>query len=130
MKVEFYRPDDEERTVVAEVTWIDGGVQVHTDDDEVATGLRHAFRRTPIVTDDASFRRLGTHGVVVLQPGDLEWFRAAALSRATEETGLAATVVPGITGGGFDPAANYRRFGEQIEWLTVGRRRPETDLTP
>lgn len=129
MKVEFYDAADEERTKLASVAWIDGVVVVSSDDDELASKLRRSFRRTPVVTDDAAFRRLGTHGEVVLQPGDLEWFRAAAQVRATEETGLAATVVPEIVGG-YDPAANYRTFDEQIEHLASRTGDRGTDLRP
>ncbi|HEX6264137.1 MAG TPA: hypothetical protein VF036_02530 [Actinomycetota bacterium] len=53
----------------------------------------------------------------MLQPGDLEWFRAVAQFRVPAETGLVARTVPGVTRGGYDPAANYRRFSEQIERL-------------
>jgi hypothetical protein len=130
VRVQFYRADDEERTALAEVAWADGAIEVTSDDDELASKLRKAFRRTPVVTDDAAFRRRGTYGEVVLQPGDLEWFRAAALVRATAETGLAATVVPGIIEGGFDPAANYRSFGEQIERLVTRSTDRVTDLRP
>jgi hypothetical protein len=130
VRVEFYRADDEERTPLAEVAWADGAIEVSADDDELASTLRKAFRRTPVVTDDAAFRRRGTYGEVVLQPGDLEWFRAAALVRATAESGLAATIVPGITDGGFDPAANYRPFGEQMERLADGVSGRGTDLRP
>ena len=40
-----------------------------------------------------------------------------ALVRVPKETGLVPRFVPGVTVGGFDPAANYRRFPEQIERL-------------
>jgi len=130
VKAAFYRPDDEERITLAEATWSDGAVDVSSDDEELASKIRHAFRRSPVVTDDASFRRLGTHGEVVLQPGDLEWFRAAALVRAPPETGLAATIVPEITEGGYDPAANYRTFGDQIERLSDRTGHRGTDLRP
>jgi hypothetical protein len=130
VKVEFYRVGDEERITLAEVAWADGTVDVRSDDEELVAKLRYAFRRTPVVTDDAAFRRLGTRGEVVLQPGDLEWFRAAALGRATAETGLAATVVPGGAGGGYDPAADYRPFGEKVERLSSGSNDGGTDLRP
>jgi hypothetical protein len=129
MKAAFYRSDDEERTTIAEAAWSDGAVDVRSDDDDLAAALTHAFRRTPVVTDDASFRRLGTHGEVVLQPGDLEWFRAAALVRAVAETGLAATIVPSIHGG-YDPAADYRPFGEEMERLASRASGRGTDLRP
>ena len=79
--------------------------------------LERAFRATPVVADDPSLRYPGTRGELVLQPGDLEWFRAVAQFRVHEETGLVARFVPGVTMGGFDPASNYRRFPEQIERL-------------
>jgi len=37
--------------------------------------------------------------------------------RAPAETGLEARLVPGVTEGGFDPAAGYRRFEDTIERL-------------
>ena len=55
----------------------------------------------------------------MLQPGDLEWFRAAAARCACPtETGPRAPVRRGaVVGGGYDPAANYRPFEEQVERL-------------
>lgn len=117
MEVEFLRGEGEDRVVVATARWVDGDVTLESDDDETREQLAHAFRNTPVVVDDASYRRMGTHGEVVVQPGDLQWFRAVALTRATAETGLAARFVPGITQGGYDPAAGYRTFEEQIERL-------------
>ena len=67
--------------------------------------------------DDASLRGAGSHGEQMLQPGTLAWFRSVAQFRVPGETGLAARSVPGVTVGGYDPAANYRRFSEQIERL-------------
>lgn len=115
MKVEFVRPDDEEKKVVATATWDGREVTVGAEDDELAATLERAFRRTPVVVDDGAYRRLGTHGSVVIQPGDLEWFRAVAQTRAAQETGLAPRVVASVIDGGFDPAANYRSFDEQVE---------------
>ncbi|MEP7060050.1 MAG: hypothetical protein ABI828_04905 [Actinomycetota bacterium] len=128
MKVEFYRPapPDAEpdavaaaaQSVVATAKWHDGQVQVACEDPELQSVLTTAFRPTSVVVEnDASYRRLGTDGPVVLQPGDLEWFRAAAQIRAPKETGLAARLVPGVRAGGFDPAAGYRDFAATIERL-------------
>lgn len=130
VRIEFHRPDDEEALTVATATWDGAAVDVAADDEELRSALVRAFRRTPVVTDDGALRRLGTSGPVVLQPGDLEWFQAAALVRATAETRLAARVVPGPIQGGFDPAANYRTFEEQIERLVVGRPYRGTDAQP
>ena len=117
MKVEFHRPDDPE-AVVAFATWSNGEVAIESEDPAIREGLRHAFRRTPVVVDDASYRQQGTHGDVLLQPGDLEWFRAVAQVRATVETGLVARFVPGVLEGGYDPAAAYRSFASTVERLT------------
>ena len=129
MKVEFSPPTPpssadqakaEPAPVVATATWVDGAVLVEADDPEMQGGVERAFRRTAVVTDDASYRRLGTHGEVQVQPGDLVWFRAVAYVRVPAELGLVARLVPGVTEGGFDPAAGYRRFDESIERLESG----------
>jgi len=115
VRVEFHRPDDPE-TVLATATWDGTRAWVESGDDEVAAPVWRLFRTTPLVVDDAAYRRQGTHGEVLIQPGSLEWFRAAAQVRAPE-VGLVARFVPGVTEGGFDPAADYRTFGEAIERL-------------
>ncbi len=120
MQVEFLRGEGEDRTVVGSARYKDGEVTVAADEDEVRARLIRAFRRTPVAIDDASYRSLGTRGEVVLQPGDLEWFRAVALTRAMAETGLSARFVPEIEQGGYDPAAGYRTFEDQIERLASG----------
>jgi hypothetical protein len=102
---------------VAVVTWSQGRVTVDAEDPELADGLRRAFRPTPVVVVDPSRRYPGTHGGSVLQPGDLEWFRAVALVRGPAETGLIPRFVPNPSLGGYDPAANYRPFPEQVERL-------------
>ena len=117
MNVEFHPADDPE-TVVATVAW-DGSVRISCEDEAVRSQLERAYRSTPVVTDDSSYRRLGTSGEVVIQPGDLEWFRAASQVRAPAETGLVARLVPGIREGGFDPAAGYRSFEDSIERLST-----------
>jgi hypothetical protein len=117
MRVEFAVPDDEGKTSVASAEWDGREVTVTAEDEERRDALVHAFRRTPVVTNDASLRRMGASGEVVIAPGDLQWFRAVAQNRAPAETGLVARFVPGGPAGGFDPAAGYRRFREQIERL-------------
>jgi len=117
MRVEFASPDDEQKATLATAEWHDGAVTISAEDEELRTKLAHAFRRTPVVIDDPSYRRLGTSGPVVLQPGDLAWFRAVAQGRAEAETGLDARFVPGASVGGFDPAAGYLPFEEQVERL-------------
>ncbi len=104
---------------VASVTWRDGVAVVQADDPGLRTSIERAFRPTPVVADDPSLRYPGTRGASVLQPGDLAWFRAVAMFRVPEEVGLAPRFVPVVGPGGFDPAANYRRFPEQVERLNA-----------
>jgi hypothetical protein len=102
---------------VAWATWLDGRTVVESDDAELRTKIERAFRSTPVVVDDPSQRYPGTSGELVLQPGDLAWFRGVALARVPAETGLLPRFVPGARVGGYDPAANYRRFPQQVERL-------------
>jgi hypothetical protein len=117
MRVEFAAPDDEQKATLATAEWQDGAVMISSEDEQLRTKLAHAFRRTPVVIDDPSYRRLGTSGPVMLEPGDLAWFRAVSQGRAGVETGLEARFVPGASVGGFDPAAGYLPFEEQVERL-------------
>jgi|SRR5438477_3607684 len=113
MRVEFSRPaapDD----VVGRARWDGKRAEIESDDDEVRASLEKVFRLTSVVANDASMRMLGATGDSVIQPGSLEWFRAAALLRS-KEVGLAARVVPDFHPGlGWDPAASYRTFRNQI----------------
>lgn len=102
---------------VASATWLGDRADVGSDDPELGKAIEHAFRPTPVVVDDPALRYPGTRGELVLQPGDLEWFRAVAQVRVPAETGLVPRFVPGVRVGGYDPAANYRRFPEQIARL-------------
>ena len=115
MKVEFHIPEDVE-TVVATATWNGTQASIESGDDAVAAKLWKVFRATAVVVDDAAYRRQGTSGEVALQPGSLQWFRAAAQVRAAE-AGLVARLVPGVTEGGFDPAADHGTLEGSIERL-------------
>ena len=117
MMVEFYRTGEGDGLPVATAAWDGKTVTITAEDDGVRAALAHAFRRTPVVVDDSSRRGPGTKGEVVIVPGDLEWFRASAQVRAHDEVGLTSRFVPVVDQNGFDPAANYRDFDEQIERL-------------
>lgn len=115
MRFEFHRPDEPDSSVGV-ATWDGALVLVSAEDPAIEQALARIFRPTPVVVDDASYRTKGTTGEVVVQPGSLVWFRAAAQARSSE-AGLIARLVPGVREGGFDPAAQYRRFDEAIERL-------------
>ncbi len=112
MRAEFYA--DDSKKILAAVTWDRRGVSI-AGDQEAEAKLRRIFRPAPVVIDDAAYRSSGTSGPVVLQPGTLLWFRAAAQVRSDEE-GLKVRFVPeGQDVMGWEPAGVYRAFTEQLE---------------
>ena len=113
MRAVFYGEDDPKKVVVA-ARWNRRGVEV-AGDAEMQARVRRIFRATPVVVDDPVFRASGTSGPVVLHPGTLLWFRAAAQIRGKAE-GLNVRFVPeGQDAMGWDPAGAYRPFSEAIE---------------
>ena len=115
MRAELYRPDAPE-TTVAVATWSQGRVTLEVLDPSVEE-LDTLLRPTPVVVDDPSLRGPGTHGESLLEPGSPAWFRAALVGRA-EALGLRVRFVAPRIVGGWDPAASYRSFDEQVERLT------------
>jgi hypothetical protein len=118
MRAELYRPgpaDGEPERVVAVATWREGAATIDVLDPSVI-GLDAVVRPTPVAVDDPALRSQGTRGPVLLRPGDLEWFIAAARTRA-DALGLSVRFVAETGPGGWDPASQYRTFDEQVEKL-------------
>ena len=115
MRAELYRPDAPE-SVVAIATWSDGRANLEVLDPSIER-LDTLVRPTPVVVDDPSLRPPGTHGEALLEPGSSAWFRAALQTRA-EPLGLRVRFVAGQIVGGWDPAASYRSFDEQVDRLS------------
>jgi hypothetical protein len=115
MRAELYRPDDP-NTPVALATWAGGRASVEPAGDPVE-GLDALLRPAPVVVDDTSLRRPGTHGASLLEPGSGEWFRAALLTRAGA-LGLAVRFVAERVEGGWDPAQQFGAFEERVDRLT------------
>jgi hypothetical protein len=112
VRAELYRPDAPE-SVVAVATWSDGRVNLEVLDTSIER-LDTLVRPTPVVVDDPSLRPPGTHGETLLEPGSSAWFRAALQTRA-EPLGLRVRFVARQIVGGWDPAASYRSFDEQVD---------------
>lgn len=125
MRAEFYRPEDAE-TAVGAVEWDGTRVHIRTSDDEVRPLLERVFRLSPVAVDDPSRRQRGASGPVVVEPGDLDWFLAAASTRGRQE-GLEVRFGTD-TPGGWDPAGFYRRMGDWIgeRESRVGTAHPES----
>ena len=131
MRIEFHRPNEPD-DVVGSAIWDGERPRVEASEDSSRSALERIFRATPVVTDDSAYRRQGARGEVVLQPGSLAWFSAAAYARAPE-AGLVARTVPGVREGGWDPAAQYRTFRESIDRLErppAGEALPSNDGPP
>ncbi len=130
MQVEFYRAEDPE-TVAGIARWNGNEAELERAED-AATGaaIVRIFRATPVVTDDASLRTLSGKGESVIEPGSLDWFREAALVRGPK-VGLTPRFVPVIRpGDGFDPAAQYRTFTEQMARLAAEDEEPGAGSAP
>jgi hypothetical protein len=120
MRAEFLRAtegDDPDR-VVGTARWDGSRVAIQADaDDQVAKALWRIFRTTAVGVDDPALRTAGTAGPVVLAPGSLQWFLAAAKVRGEAE-GLRVRFVPDAsTAIGWDPAGAYRPFTETVARL-------------
>jgi hypothetical protein len=114
VRAEFRRKDRPDE-VAGTVEWRGGRALISSDDEGIRRSLSTVFRPTPVLDDDPALRSAGTRGPVVLQPGTLGWFTAAARARADAE-GLSVRMVPGSTpGAGWDPAGSYRSFQSVVE---------------
>lgn len=113
MRAELFRPDAPD-DVVAIVEWNDGAPRVARGAE--VPGVAGLLRATAVMVDDPALRRPGTSGPSLLAPGSLAWFRAAVAARASG-LGFGVRFATDAVRGGWDPAAQYRRFGEQAERL-------------
>jgi hypothetical protein len=119
MKAEFFRPDAPGE-ILARATWNGRSVVLEAETEALREALGRIFRAAPVTLVDASTRHAGTRGETIVEPGDLDWFRAAAIARGERE-GLAARFVT-VTPGGWDPAGAYRSMRA---WV-ADRERDET----
>ena len=108
MLAQFARSDEPDR-VVGAVEWDGRRAVPQADDDEVRALLERIFRPSAVAVNDPALRAAGTSGATVFEPGDLDWFRAAALTRA-REVGLEVRFVS-TDPGGWDPALDPQTFG-------------------
>jgi hypothetical protein len=108
MRAEFVRPDDPGR-VVGVAVWDGRRALIETEDAEVRSVLGRVFRPSSVAVDDPSLRPAGTSGETVIEPGDVEWFQAAATVRGEQE-GMSVRFVVDRPGG-WDPALDPQAYG-------------------
>jgi|SRR5919108_805508 hypothetical protein len=105
MRVEFFRPDEPDDIVGAAV-WDGRSVSIDAAKDSDRELLERVFRPSPVRHTVPSTRPGGNAHEVVVEPGDLEWYRMAATARGESE-GLQVRFVTDRPGG-WDPAGTYR----------------------
>lgn len=120
MRAEFYRDGEGSKELVGAATWTGSGVAFDPNHEEARSILGEIFRATPVSVDDPSLRSSGTRGEVVLQPGSLGWFLAAARTRAQEKGLQVRFVAEESSALAWDPAGAYRTFVSTAERLGVG----------
>ncbi len=108
MLAQFIRPDQPD-VVIGTAEWDGRRATPKADDEEVRALLERIFRPSAVAIDDPALRAAGTSGATLFEPGDLEWFRAAALARG-REAGLEVRFVS-TAPGGWDPALDPQTFG-------------------
>lgn len=108
MRAELFHPDEPDRLVAA-AAWRDGRVELDPADEEATALLRRVFHASSVPLDDPSLRPPGASGTVMIEAGDLEWFRVAGLVRSRAE-GLGVRFVTDSPGG-WDPAMDPQTYG-------------------
>lgn len=122
MRAEFFWPQEPGK-IVATAVWDGREARIDTEHGSVRGMLVRVFRPVPVAVDDPSRRALGTSGDVVAEPGDLDWFLAAAQVRGEKE-GLAVRFASDHPGG-WDPAGAYRRMGDWVGEREAGAAQPD-----
>jgi len=113
MRAEFRRSDEDE--VVGSATWTGGVPTIDAADGDVLAALGRGFRAVPLVVDEPSLRPFGTRGPMVIHPGSVVWFEAAARARAEAE-GLRVSIVSDRARlPGWDPAGAYLPLLQTVE---------------
>jgi hypothetical protein len=108
MRAEFFRRDAPDR-VVGTAEWNGHRAVVESDDDEVRAALRRVFRASSVAIDLPDSRPPAASGQTVVEPGDMEWFRAAARGRGEREGFLVRFVTE--VAGRWDPALDPQTYG-------------------
>ena len=106
MRADFFRADDPEN-VVGSAEWDGRRAAIEAEDQGIRTSLQRVFRSAPVALPYRGPR--GPEGETVVEPGDLQWFRAAASVRGQRE-GLQVRFVTDVAGR-WDPALDPQTYG-------------------
>lgn len=104
MRADFFREGDPD-VVIGSAEWDGRRAVIRAKDDDVRAALERVFRVSSVAVDDP----MPPGPTKVAEPGDLEWFRAAAAARGAEE-GLAVRFVTEAAGR-WDPALDPQTYG-------------------
>ena len=106
MRADFFRAEDPE-TIVGSAEWDGHRAVIEAEDERVRASLQRVFRSSPVALPYRGPR--GPEGETVVEPGDLQWFRAAASVRSAQE-GLGVRFVTEVAGR-WDPALDPETYG-------------------
>jgi hypothetical protein len=123
IRAEFFRPRTPD-TVIGTVEWDGRQAKIEAKNSSVRDVLAQIFRPTAVRVDDPSTRPLGASGETLLEPGDLDWFIAAARVRS-KDVRLGVRFVASMRGG-WDPAGAYRPMRAWLEGQAAGETFPAT----
>lgn len=121
IRAEFFRPRTSD-TVIGTAEWDGSQPRIQAKNSSVRDALARIFRSVPVIVDDPSTRPLGASGETLLEPGDLDWFIAAARVRNKEER-LGVRFVASMPGG-WDPAGAYRPMRAWVAGHLTGEPSP------
>jgi hypothetical protein len=125
IRAEFFRPRTPDK-VIGTAEWDGRQPRIQAKNSAVRDALARIFRPTPVIVDDSATRPLGARGETLLEPGDLDWFMAAARIRSKEER-LGMRFVASMPGG-WDPAGAYRPMRAWVERQAAGESPPTQEL--
>jgi hypothetical protein len=108
MRAEFFRAEAPDR-VAGSAEWDGRRAVVEADDDEVREALQRVFRASAVSIPDPGAGPSGPRRETVVEPGDMEWFRAAARVRGEREGFLVRFVTD--VAGRWDPALDPQTYG-------------------
>ena len=117
MRVEFLPNQEGATSLVAAAKWNGSSVEFEAEGEANRALLERIFRAAPVAIDDPALRSFGTNGEVMLLPGTMRWFMAAAKTRGEAEGLRVRFVATDLGSLGWDPAGAYRTFTSSAERL-------------
>lgn len=111
MRAQFFR-EDKPDDIIGAAVWEGRSASIDASTDSDRELLERIFRPSSVRVTAPSTGPGRSAREIVVEPGDLEWFRMAATTRGETE-GLQVKFVS-ESPGGWDPAGTYRSMGAWV----------------